>query len=134
MKTNKLFSPLFRFYLKIKKEFNQDIPLTEHQKFSIDICKKLISMDSTILLFAPLSGTKLIKNEDKQISAILQGRTITIINKIYTYTTYIENDSSFFSLSSYFDLKLEKNTKKVEEEINDSVAGSLKIIMNRLTL
>jgi gas vesicle protein len=134
MKVNKPLSTLFRLYLSLKKKFTDDIPLTEQQKYAVDICRKLISMEDTVLLFAPISGTKLIKNEEKQISAVLQERSITVVNKIYTYTTYIENDEQYYSLSSYFNLKMEKNTKKIEDEIGRTVTDSLKRIMNQVSL
>jgi hypothetical protein len=134
MKINKPLSPLFRLYLKVKKKFEDTIPLTEQQKYAVDICRKLISMEDTILLLAPISGIKLIRNEEKEISAVLNARSVTVVNKIYTYTTYIENDEQYYSLTSYFNLKMEKNTKKIEEEIDRTVTDSLKRIMYQVSL
>lgn len=133
MKVNRPLSIFFRIYLRLKKKLDHDVDLTEQQKYAVDICRKLIYSDETSLMLAPISSTRFLKNDEKEISVVIHNRTITIVNKIYTYSTFIDNDKEYYNLINSFNRKMEKNTLQMESVIQTAVTNSLKSIMRQVS-
>ena len=106
---------------RIQKKYINLIRLTQsrnnivsaYEKDCISICKKLINKDETILMSAPISNKKFIKNEENEISIILDSYNVQVINHIYSYNVYL-SEKSWDYLISYFNNEIEKRGEEFE--------------------
>ena len=124
---------LFKFYLHLKERFDPAPPLKEEELFCIEICKKLIPSESSKLTIAPLSNKRYIKNDDKDMFIVIQDRTISLINHVYSYNVFIENNKLYEEVLSIFDSELENRRLLLEEEIRSNIKHSLKSILEKVT-
>ena len=124
---------LFRFYLRLKERFDPTPPPKEEEKYCIDICKKLIQYSSSKLTIAPLSNKRYIKNDSNDMFIVIQDRTISLINHVYSYNVYIENDKLYYEILTHFDSELEKRRIELEDEIRSNIKHSLKSILEKVT-
>ena len=132
MKVNRPLGILYRFYIVLREKFNPRPLVTEEEKHAVNIAKKLISNPESILYFAPVSQKRIIKNEAKRIYVLIEQRSITIINHVYSYNVYIETDNLYVSLIHHFDTTSEKKKIEIEKEIRNNVQHSLKLISDNL--
>jgi hypothetical protein len=123
---------LFRFYLKLKEKFDTSPRITDEEKFSIQICLKLLDNTSSKLTFAPVSQSRFIVNEDKQMFVVISNNTINITNHVYSYTVYIQEHSSYSKVIKKFDAILEEERQNIQDEIRRNIKHSLQTILNNL--
>jgi hypothetical protein len=123
---------LFKFYLKLKDKFDPIPPPKEEELYCLEICKILIPSKPSKLQFAPLSNKRYIKNDDKDMFIIIQNRTVSLINHVYSYNVYIENDKLYTEVLNLFDSELEKRRLQLEEEITSNIKHSLKTILDKV--
>jgi len=123
---------LYKVYLYLKDKFDPKPPITDEEQICSEICTKLISREDSRLTYAPLSKKRFIKNDELQIFIVIDSRGINIINHIYSYYIYIENDFIFNELMSVFDHELETRRQKLESEIVSNIQHSLKSILKKL--
>jgi hypothetical protein len=123
---------LFRFYLKLKDRFDQSPKITDEEKYSLQICLKLLENLSSKLTFAPVSESRFIVNEDKQMFVVINNHTINITNHVYSYTVYIQEHSSYSKLIKKFDAILEEERQNIQDEIRRNIKHSLQSILNNL--
>jgi hypothetical protein len=137
MKENKVvgYIPklLFKFYLRLKEKFDPTPPPKEEELYSIDICKKLIQYSSSKLTIAPLSNKRYIKNDDNDMFIVIQDRTISLINHVYSYNVYIESDKLYVDILNHFDNELENRRIELENEIRSNIKHSLKSILEKVS-
>jgi hypothetical protein len=137
MKENKVvgYIPklLFKFYLRLKEKFDPTPPPKEEELYSIDICKKLIQYSSSKLTIAPLSNKRYIKNDDNDMFIVIQDRTISLINHVYSYNVYIESDKLYVDVLNHFDNELENRRIELENEIRSNIKHSLKSILEKVS-
>jgi len=137
MKENKVvgYIPklLFKFYLRLKEKFDPTPPSKEEELYSIDICKKLIKYSSSKLTIAPLSNKRYIKNDDNDMFIVIQDRTISLINHVYSYNVYIESDKLYVDVLNHFDNELENRRIELENEIRSNIKHSLKSILEKVS-
>ena len=137
MKENKVvgYIPklLFKFYLRLKEKFDPIPPTKEEELYSIDICKKLIKYSSSKLTIAPLSNKRYIKNDDNDMFIVIQDRTISLINHVYSYNVYIESDKLYVDILNHFDNELENRRIELENEIRSNIKHSLKSILEKVS-
>lgn len=124
---------LFRFYLRLKERFDPTPSPKDEELYSIDICKKLIQYNSSKLTIAPLSNKRYIKNDDNDMFIVIQDRTISLINHVYSYNVFIENDKLYNEILTHFDNELEKRRVELEDEIKSNIKHSLKSILEKVT-
>jgi hypothetical protein len=124
---------LFKFYLRLKERFDPTPPPKEEEIFCIDICRKLIPYTSSKLTIAPLSNKRYIKNDDKEMFIVIKDRTISLINHVYSYNVFIENDKLWEDVINCFDNELEERRIELEEEIKSNIKHSLKSILDKVT-
>jgi hypothetical protein len=103
----------------------------EYEKESISICKNLITKDASKLLISPISGKRYIKNDEKKIFIIIEGKTLTIVNHNYSYNIELLS-KSYDRLVIIFDNEVEKRRQKMEDEIRSNVKHSLTNIYNNI--
>jgi hypothetical protein len=123
---------LFRFYLKLKDKFDQSPKITDEEKYCVQICLKLLENPSCKFTFAPVSSTRYIVNEDKQMFVVINNHTINITNHVYSYTVYIQESSSYIKVVKRFDTVLEEERQNIQEEIRRNIKHSLQCILNSL--
>ena len=103
----------------------------EYEKESISICKNLITKDASKLLISPISGKRYIKNDEKKIFIIIEGKTLTIVNHNYSYNIELLS-KSYDRLVIIFDNEVEKRRQKMEDEIRSNVKHSFTNIYNNI--
>jgi hypothetical protein len=97
----------------------------------VQICRKLIQAEDSVLLIAPLSEKRYLKNERMGIYIILQGSVVQVINHIYSYTVVL-SEKSKVKLIKYYDDAVEKRRQEFEEEITSNIKHSLKTILSEI--
>lgn len=105
-------------------------PPQEKSAYELDamnICRKLIHKEDTSLLLTPISNKRYIKNDDLHIFIILEGRSIKVINHVYSYTVFLE-DKSWDKITKIFDNEVELRREMFEKEITSNIKHSLQNI------
>lgn len=123
---------LFKVYLYLKNKFDPKPPITFEEESSVEICKKLIKKERTRLTFAPKSFKRFIKNDDYDMFIVINNNCINLINHVYSYTVYIENQELYQSLVEEFDLELERTRQDLEDEIRTNIKHSLQNILHNI--
>jgi hypothetical protein len=93
---------------------------------------KLLKVQDTTLLIAPVSGDKYIYNERLGVLVSLFGQTGTIVDRTYSYDIEM-TPRDWDTVERVFSQEMEKRTKTVEEQIRSNVRHSLGGIYNRLS-
>lgn len=111
-----------------------DFERTTRSKYELEclsICKRLIDKPDSVLLMTPLSNKRYIHNANNSIFITIEGNTVNVINHKYSYTVVIL-DKSKDEIVGYFNLVLENQRLKMEEEITSNIKHSLKNILQTL--
>jgi hypothetical protein len=135
MKTNVVgYIPklLYKIYLYLQEKFDPKPPITDEEKFCLEITKKLILKDNSVLTLAPLSQKRFIKNDELQMFIMIENRVINIINHIYSYTLVIEDVDAYQEVINQFDDKLDSIRISLETEFRTNVQSSLKNILESI--
>ena len=74
----------------------------------------------------------LIKNDEEKMFVVIENRIISIINHIYSYTIYCEDQDSFEEMLKDFDTQLENKRIEIEKEIKANIRHSLKNILSSM--
>ena len=88
----------------------------------------MLSSKDTVLLVAPISSKRYMKNEKFEIYVILHGRTIEVINHVYNYTVHMDEDT-WTNLIDNFNEELESRREDIEDEISKNIKYSLKNVI-----
>jgi hypothetical protein len=123
---------LFKIYLNLKERFDPSIPIPEEEKITVEICKKLIVDPESKLTFAPISGKRFIKNENKNMFVVIESHTINLINHVYSYSVYLSSQSDYKDITQSFDGVLENKRQLLEDEIRSNIQHSLQTILKKL--
>jgi hypothetical protein len=122
-----------KMYITIYRMMNPDFGLerSSHEIECISICKKLIKMEDSILLMAPLTEKRYVKNESKGIHIIMEKYNVQIINHIYSYSITL-GDKSWGKLVDFYNQEIEKRRDQFESEIRSNIKHSLKNILHEI--
>ncbi len=123
---------LFKIYLSLKERFDPTLPIPEEEKITVEICKKLIVDPESKLTFAPISGKRFIKNENKNMFVVIESHTINLINHVYSYSVYLSSQSDYREITESFDGILESKRQSLEDEIRSNIQHSLQTILKKL--
>jgi hypothetical protein len=104
---------------------------SEYERDAINICKRLIAKPESLLLLTPISSKRYIKNDASGIIVILEGRSIKVINHVYSYVVFLE-DKSWYQLTSLFDNEVESRREEFEKEITANIRHSLQTIYKNI--
>ena len=124
---------LYKFYLKLKERFDPTQKPKEEETICIDICKKLIPNRNSKLTIAPVSNKRYIKNDEKDMFIVITDRTISLINHVYSYNVFIENDKLYDEVIKSFDNELDNRRIELEDEIRSNIKHSLKSILEKVS-
>ena len=123
---------LFKIYLNLKERFDPTPPIPEEERITVEICRKLISDPESKLTYAPISGKRFIKNENKNMFVVIEHHTINLINHVYSYSVYLSKNSEYNEIIGSFDKILEDKRQSLEDEIRSNIQHSLTTILNKL--
>lgn len=123
---------LYKFYLKLKDRFDVGPKATDEEKYCVQICMKLLDNTASKLTFAPVSESRFIVNEEKQMFVVISGHTINITNHVYSYTVYVQDSSVYTKLVRKFDSILEEERQSIQNEIRRNIKHSLETILRGL--
>lgn len=104
------------------------VPKVPYYYECLEICKRMLSSKDTVLLVAPISSKRYMKNEKFEIYVILHGRTIEVINHVYNYTVHMDEDT-WTNLIDTFNEELESRREDIEDEIAKNIKYSLKNVI-----
>ena len=124
---------LFRVYLYLKERFDPKQPLSNEEKYCVEICDKLINNPSSKLTYAPLSGKRFIKFDEQDMFIVIDGHSINLINHVYSYNVYIQDTSTYNKIVKNFDSNLESRREEMETEIKSNIQHSLKNILEKIS-
>lgn len=130
MSTNSL---LFRIYIKLKDKFDPKKPASHEEVFCSEICLKLIQNPSSRLTYAPISGKRFIKNDEKNMFIVINHRTVDLINHVYGYSIFLDDEEVYRKVIDEFDGTLEAQRQALEDEMTSNVRHSLQKILDRVS-
>jgi hypothetical protein len=123
---------LQRIAIDISRKMDyRSIDKSSHGKECFTICQKLISNPESELIVSPLTAKRYIKNDESSIFVIIQGRTVQIINHIYSYSIHLD-DKTYERVIATFNHEQEKRCLKLESEVEVNIKHSLKNIISNL--
>lgn len=126
---------LKRFYLKMRlayrKQYYTQQNQEKYQRAPLFICMKLLKIEDSLLLIAPVSDDKYIYNERLGILVSLLGHRGSIIDRTYSYDINLSN-KDWDKLDKLFSNEMQKRTKKIEEQIVSNVKHSLDNIYSKI--
>lgn len=123
---------LFRLYLYLRDKFDQKPPVTKEEQICSQICINLIINENSKLTFAPVSQKRFIKLDEKDMFVVIESRVINIINHVYSYSVFIENDELLNDIITTFDHTLESRRQSLEDEIRNNIQHSLQNILEKI--
>ena len=123
---------LFRIFIYLKNKFDPQPLVPEEVETCTSIVLKVLDYADTDLVLAPISKKRFIINQKKKISITISDRSVCIINHVYSYTVYIENDELYSKILKKFNDRSEAKTVELENEISTNVKHSLLDILNKL--
>ena len=106
-------------------------PKSPYHHECIGICRKMLDQKDTVLLIAPISSKRYMKNEKYGIYVIFHGRTVEVINHVYNYTVPLD-DKTWDLMIEDFNYELEERRKEFEGEISKNIKHSLKTILKSM--
>jgi hypothetical protein len=108
------------------------IPNEKEQK-AINIVKTLIKDETSVMLVAPLSKKRYIKNERRQMFVIMEDVNLTLASSKYMYYYDLTvNDRVASILSKNFDNVLESRRNVMEKEMIQGVTSNLDFISKHM--
>lgn len=120
-----------KYYISLSRFTTPTVQKSKYEKDCIAICRKLISKEDTVLLLTPISNKRYIRNEKHQIFVILEGHSVKIINHVYSYTVFLE-ENEWRNIISIFDNEVEKRREDFEKEIISNIKHSLQNILQSI--
>jgi len=117
--------------VKIKGE--EMLILKEEEIYAVQICQKLIMNPNSKLTNAPISFKRFIKNDDNNMFIVINNRTISLINHVYSYNVFIESFEPYSDICQLFDNEMEKRRQELEDEIKNNIQHSLKEILRKIS-
>ena len=124
---------LFKIYLNLKDKFDPKPKVTDEEIFASEICKKLITNPTSELIISPISHKRIIKNEDKNMYVVMESYTFHLINHVYSYSIYMENNECYGKVLRKFDEISEKKKIELEDKLTNNIKHSLTKILEGLS-
>jgi len=121
-------------YINLYRKFDftrGDEDSDENSQECLQICRSLILREDSLLLIAPVSEKRYVKNESLGIFIIIQNKTVQIINHTYSYKVVLTEKESK-KIHRIYDLEIEKRRMEFEREIKANVKHSLKNIIEEI--
>jgi hypothetical protein len=131
-KKNYFVRILFRIYIYLRNKFDPKQPPKEEEILCKNICSKVINSETSKLFYSPISYTRFVKNDQRDIYIKIENRMIQIVNHVYSYSVYIEDTEIYSNIIKKFDEELEKRRKSLDDEIQNNIKHSLRNILEKI--
>jgi hypothetical protein len=106
-------------------------PKSPYHNECIGICRKMLENKETVLLVAPISSKRFMKNEKHGICVVFSGRTVEVVNHVYNYTVHLD-EKTWDLMIEDFNYELESRRIQFESEISKNIKYSLKTILKSI--
>jgi len=133
MNQNENSGILFRLFLYLKDKFDPKPPIAEEVETCTHIVLKVLDYEDTELVYAPVSNKRFIVNEDKGMAITIENRVVHIINHVYSYSIYMENNECYGKILKKFDDISENKKNELEVKLTNNIKHSLKKILEGLS-
>lgn len=121
----------FKMRLAYRKQYYTQQNQEKYQRAPLFICMKLLKIEDSLLLIAPVSDDKYIYNERLGILVSLLGHKGLITDRTYSYDINLSN-KDWDKLDKLFLNEMQKRTKLIEEQIVSNVKHSLDNIYKKI--
>ena len=124
----------YRLYLRKldRKDLEFDIYMSNVRKCST-ICRKLIHLEDSELIIAPISDKKYIRNDKLGIIVTMDGGQVTVTNHTYSYFIKL-NKTQWDKLINFFRKEMEFRAMEIEKELESQINHSLDNIYSKINL
>lgn len=134
--TNKIKRFFKRWYVYLlilnrKYSYESRQPISQTQKMSMSIARKLIGHPDSQFLIAPISGKKYITNSVVDLFIIFDKRALSITNHVYHYDIIL-TDRNWDKIIKMYDNKVEEIRQKVEDQVMSQIEHSLENIIQKV--
>lgn len=125
-----------RLYIKIlilnrKYSYEANQPVSQTQKMSMSIAKKLIKHPESKFDIGPKSGKKYITNSELELFIIFDKRALSITNHVYHYDVIL-SDRNWDKIIKMYDAKVEEITQQYEDQVMYQIEHSLENIIKKV--
>jgi hypothetical protein len=124
---------LFNIFLYLKNKFDPKPIVPEEVDTCTNIVLKVLDYEDTDLVFAPVSNKRFIINEQKGMAITIENRVVHIINHVYSYSIYMENNECYGKVLRKFDEISEKKKIELEDKLTNNIKHSLTKILEGLS-
>lgn len=124
---------LFNIFLYLKNKFDPKPIVPEEVDTCTNIVLKVLDYEDTDLVFAPVSNKRFIINEQKGMAITIENRVVHIINHVYSYSIYMENNECYSKVLRKFDEISEKKKIELEDKLTNNIKHSLTKILEGLS-
>lgn len=133
MNPNENSGILFRIFLYLKNKFDTKPPVDEEVQTCTQILLKVLEYENTELTYTPVSNKRFIVNDERAMAITIENRVVHIINHIYSYSIYMEDNDCYGKILKKFDEVSEKKKSELEEKITTNIKHSLNKILEGLS-
>ena len=112
---------LFNIFLYLKNKFDPKPIVPEEVDTCTNIVLKVLDYEDTDLVFAPVSNKRFIINEQKGMAITIENRVVHIINHVYSYSIYMENNECYGKVLRKFDEISEKKKIELEDKLTNNI-------------
>ena len=133
MNPNENSGILFRIFLYLKNKFDTKPPVDEEVQTCTQIVLKVLEYENTELTYTPVSNKRFIVNDERAMAITIENRVVHIINHIYSYSIYMEDNDCYGKILRKFDEVSEKKKSELEEKITTNIKHSLNKILEGLS-
>ncbi len=117
--------------LNRKYSYDANQPVSQTQKMSMSIAKKLIKHPESKFDIGPKSGKKYITNSELKLFIIFDKRVLSITNHVYHYDIIL-TDRNWDKIIKMYDAKVEEITQEYEDQIMYQIEHSLEKIIKKV--
>lgn len=130
----RFFKRLYINLLLLNRKYSYEAkqPVSQTQKMSMSIARKLIRHPESKFLIAPISGKKYITNAEVDLFIIFDKRGISITNHVYHYDVIL-SDRNWNKIIKMYDTKVEEIRQIVEDQVMSQIEHSLENILNKVS-
>jgi hypothetical protein len=111
--------------------FNDYIEDTPIQTTAINICRRVMHLPESELLYAPMSQKRYIRNEELGIFIIIKDKQIDVVNHIYHYNVELPFNR-INKIVRMFDTETELRRSTYEKQMMSQIGHSLSKILDSI--
>jgi hypothetical protein len=129
MNTNENSGILFKIFLYLKNKFDPKEVIPEEVETCVNIVLKVLDFEGTELIFSPVSHKRFIINDNRGMAITIQNRDVHIINHVYSYTIFVENNECYVKIIKKFNEISEIKRIELEKKLSNNIKHSLTKIL-----